>query len=168
MAIIRRLLAVVLVCAAVICFALASLVLGPGQFAISDTIKHSRMINAAFLQTSTYVDSFRATHNRLPSKEELAAWAKDQPRALFPPAAVTIWTSSSQPYEHGLGSMPSDSYMLGLWRGEWWEYFAGWSGESTLTFDPGAYYLFGGLWRDVAVLSVTGLALLLGYRWVKP
>ncbi len=138
----------------------------PGRLAVGDTVKHSRMIGAAFDEAADYVDWFRVTNDRLPSKEEFSAWAQTQPKGAYSVDGVSIWLTP--PVEHDLGPVPPGSYLLGFWRGEWYEFFAGWSRETTLELDPNVFYLLGSFWGDLAAWILLGITLLLVSRRVSP
>ncbi|MES2444933.1 MAG: hypothetical protein V4574_19080 [Pseudomonadota bacterium] len=69
-----------------------------------------------------------------------------------------------------LGPPPANGYILRLWRGEWAEYYASWSGRSTLLFDRNAYAFWGNLYLDMVIacaftLLTAGLGVML---WRRP
>lgn len=147
---------------------LGALYLGVGKQAIAHTVEHSRQIQLAFVHAADYVDAVRAKRGRLPTEEEFSAWEEVQPEVIQTAGSVTLFDSNLLPQRQNLGLVPSGSYMLGFWRGEEWEFFAGWSRKSTLVFDEGAYYFSGSLAGDILSWLAIWLILTIASIWIGP
>jgi hypothetical protein len=147
---------------------LGALYLGISRPAITETVAHSRQIQAAFVHSADYVDSFRAERGRLPTANEFSTWEEAQPDVAQAAGSVTLFNSNLLPERHDLGMVPPGSYMLGFWRGEAWEFFAGWSRKSTLVFEEGAYYFSGSLSGDILAWLATWLVLTIASIWIGP
>ena len=119
---------------------------GPG---FERTIARSREIERTFQETARVVDAYRARHRRLPANAELGSDAMSIQDGAYPAEAV-----------RRLGAPPKGSYLLVYWRGEWEEYYAPWSGKSTLNFDESKYYVLGSKRADGGLLLGAGLLLL--------
>lgn len=138
----------------------ALMFLGSGAM-IEETITHSREIQDRFLAARQSVEDFRLLNQRFPSTAEVEA------SRIGPLAQILILRSGdfrfASYYEEAveqLGMPDQGSYFLAHWRGEWMEYYAVWSGRSTLVFDPTAYYVTGSQIFDV--LASLMVACLLG------
>jgi hypothetical protein len=65
------------------------------------------------------------------------------------------------------GKRPSQGFLLGFWRGEWFEYYASWSGETTLLPTRSDY--FDAFWHAIAAHLLIAILLLLGAAFlVRP
>lgn len=157
-----------LMLAAIAWLVLGALYLAVGKHAITDTVAHSRQIRSAFVLAADYVDAFSAKRGRLPTEDEFSTWEEAQPAVARTAGSVTLFDSNPLPQRHDLGLVPPGSYMLGFWRGEDWEFFAGWSRMSTLVFDEGAYYFSGSLWGDILCWLAVWLVLTIASIWIGP
>lgn len=110
---------------------------------IAESIEHSRRVLSDFQASTRFVDAFRAARRRLPSGEEFDVWSRDNVRSGSPMIVSPDDASFGEEAVAVLGRPPAGRYLLGLWRGEWMEYYAPWSGRSTLSFDEGDYYMSG-------------------------
>jgi len=164
----RKLGAILLLILAIGWFALGALYLVVGRSAIRDTVAHSREIQSSFVQAANYVDQFRAKHAQLPTPSEFSRWAEAHSNSAYSVSGVSLFTTNELPDRQALGAVPPGSYMLGFWRGEWWEFFAGWSRKSTLEFDESAFYVSGGFWGDITGYLAIELVLLLAWAWLRP
>jgi hypothetical protein len=121
---------------------------------IDHSIENSRKVHADFQAATRFVDAFRAGHGRLPDGEEFGTWSRGNVRS-GPPLIVTPDEGAfGEEAVALLGRPPRDGYLLRLWRGEWMEYYASWSGQSTLSFNRSDYYLFGSQFLDVPVFAL--------------
>lgn len=113
---------------------------------VQHTIERNHQLASEFNETARFVEAFRKQHARLPDGDEL-----NTGRTYH---FIILEVSPGQFLEEdlaALGRPHRPGYVLGIWRGEWWEYYASWSGETTLTFDASAYYLSGGRVEDVLI-----------------
>ena len=165
----RRFAAVVLTFAAMFCLANAFST-GFGEGLVDHSFQNSQQIDADFQAAARFVDSARLKTGKLVTGEELEAWARSRPGKSYEPFIVDPSDSFFQEGVAAVGRPPKGSYLLGSWRGEWMEWYAPWSGESTLAKSKGDYYATGNrdvdLWGSVllAVLCVVGAVVL----WRKP
>lgn len=121
---------------------------------VDHSMENSRQLLADFQTTTRFVRATHTARGRLPSNEELLAWSRENVRSGEP---MILRPGDGQYGEEAvaaLGRPPRGQYLLGMWRGEWMEYYAPWSGQSTLSFNRGDYYLLGSQWMDV---SLSGL-----------
>ena len=134
----------------------------------------SREILASFEQAAGFIDRFEAEENRLPSREEYETWARTAPGDSRDLRIIEVETG---PYQRApgsddaasdLGPVPEGAYYLTYWRGEWLEYYAGWSGQTTLPLRPRDYYVLGSPFLDVPAYVLAGLGLLFAARRAWP
>lgn len=135
--------------ASILCLAVA------GKGMLDHTIEHSRQIEAGFLEAARLVDAFRAERGRLPSRDET-----EQRLSFGGPFIVEAREGFFQEAVAALGQPPEGGYVLGLWRGEWMEYYASWSGATTMPFEESAYYETGSRAGD-CLAGVLGLLICL-------
>jgi hypothetical protein len=127
-----------------------------------ESIAKNRTISDTFSQAANYIDEFNRNNARLPSTNEFKRWAKTQPSKW--PSAQDLFLETNPSFiqerlynpHHDIdktedfGIPPDGSYILGLWRGEWFEYYISWHPTTTLTFDAKDYYIL-----DTAVEDFT-------------
>ena len=142
------------------------LMFAAGSGALVDhSIENSRRFLADFQTTTRFVRTFHTTRGRLPSNEELGGWSQANLRSGEPLILIPDDGQYGEDAVAAVGRPPRGGYLLGMWRGEWMEYYAPWSGQSTLSFDRGAYYLLGGQLMDVWVSGLLALMSISG-AWV--
>lgn len=117
-----------------------------GKGMLDHTIEHSRQIEAEFKEAARFVDAFRAERGRLPNRDET-----EQHLSLGGPILFEAGEGFFQDAVAALGQPPKGGYVLGLWRGEWMEYYASWSAATTMPFDESAYYQTGSRAGDCLV-----------------
>lgn len=127
---------------------------------IEETIQHNRLIDASFRRAAEFIEGFRQEHSRLPEQAEFEQWAAGQPASVYSPRYIELHAANFPQEAVDLFGVPPDGgYLLSTWRGEWTEYYASWTGKSSLTFDPSAYYVVGGPVYDATAVIVVFLAL---------
>ena len=158
--ILRRGVALLLALAALLTALFALMALGSGS-TVNETIAHSRAIQDRFLAAHQSVENFRQQNQRFPDQEELAALEAGRFASIriLKPGDFGMATFYEDAGDR-LGAPAQGSYVLSFWRGEWTEYYAAWSGRSTLVFDPAAYYATGSRFLDF--LAGVFIACLLG------
>lgn len=127
------------------------------------TIDRNRALEAVFLEAANYVDDFKAANTRLPTADEFNRWADTQPKK-WPSVRIMFLETNPDYIQHRLyeryddidktenfGTPPDDEYIIGLWRGEWFEYYISWLSTTTLTFDPKEYYIMSSAAEDFAL-----------------
>jgi hypothetical protein len=128
---------------------------------VDDTIEHSRVIAHVFHSGDAFVEETRTKFGRLPSPAEFAEWADAQPDTQSARHLVLIASKFPAEAVEALGPPPSESYVLEYWRGDWSEYFAGWSKQTTLSFKRSTYFILGSPIADLLAFTGNGLALIL-------
>lgn len=128
--------------------------LGSGEI-IETTIQHSREIEASFQKVVAFIERFQQANSRLPDGIEFKNWGNRQSPSADSPYGMELHTVEF-PKEaiEELGTPPEHSYLLSLWRGEWEEYYASWTGESSLIFAASAYYILGSPMSDTTGVIV--------------
>jgi hypothetical protein len=117
---------------------------------LAHTIEHSHELEAKFKEAALFVDVFREERGRLPNSDET-----ERHLGRGGPYVVAAGDGFFQDAVAELGQPPEAGYFLGLWRGEWMEYYASWSGKTTMPSDESAYYLFGSRIAD-SLIGVFG------------
>ena len=125
---------------------------------IGETIAHSNDIQNAFIAANRSISAYRARTGRFPDHDQISTASGNNYQVNVIDPAINSFDQCCRDATRQLGTPPRGSYLLEVWRGEWSEYYAPWSGRSTLTFDRNDYAVTGSLVGDV-VLSV---ALLIG------
>lgn len=135
------------------------LYLAGGFLLIPHTIENGRAINKSFSVASSWIDSFAQRTGRLPTQQEFNVWAVSQPEQVYGVKNLKPIVSASEfPRQvvESFGQPSTGSYVLELWRGEWFEYFASWARASTVDDTRG---LYGSTAAISALLIAIGLAL---------
>jgi hypothetical protein len=143
----------------------ALLVLGAFIFGFSGggvdkTIQHAHEIEKSFSLALAFIEDFKKTNGHLPSESEFTAWADTQPDRAYSAKGMRLLTTQSQFPEEVVkrfGSSPQDGYIIEMWRGEWFEYFASWANASTLEFDAKKYYFSGSAFVDGLLILALGI-----------
>lgn len=123
---------------------------------IEQTIEGNRQVEAKFLAVAEFVEELRRRHQRLPTAEELEDRTPPGPLRDVD-LLVSGVTDKITFYDEAvaqLGTPAEGSYFLGLWRGEWMDYYAAWSGETTLTFEGADHYLTGSRFADFMLYAI--------------
>jgi hypothetical protein len=107
---------------------------------IDHTIEKSRKIESAFQNAAEFVDSFIEKNHRLPTEKEFGGRQISE-AGEFHGRGIGL-NNSAEPLPKSFGMPPPGSYYLSLWRGEWEEYYAPWSRQSSLQFDEDAFFSF--------------------------
>ncbi len=166
MKVLRLALASLALCVGTIASLIALLfALGPG---VAETVEHSKELARTFNVAGEYVTSFKRQFGRLPSSQEFEKWASSFPsRPYSSPNGMTLESPPflNEELTKQFGTPPEGSYLLVYWRGEWYEYYAGWVNRTSLELDESKYYALGNKLLDAgAVFVFAVLALYCGYR----
>ena len=138
-----------------------------GERLVNHSLQVSQQMDADFQAAARFIDGSRSKTGRLVTDEELEAWARSRSGTSFEPFVVDQRSASL--FHEGVSAVgvpPQGSYLLGVWRGEWMEYYAPWSGKSTLGRRRGDYYATGSrqldLWGSLllAILCAVGAVVL--------
>jgi len=156
---VMRIIRIISASSAVVLAAVAAILFLGMLRSVPDTLKHDKEIDQAFLRANAWVGNYKSSEGRFPSKDELAAWSATQPQSFWLKSIELIDTPDYFPNEaiKAFGQAPSGGYLLGLWRGEWNEYFASWTKTSTIS-DTKNVVLFVAQW-----LAILGLLFALSF-----
>lgn len=139
---------------------LGSLILGFSGRGVDETIQHAHEIEKSFSLASAFVEDFKKTNGHLPSELEFTAWSDTQPDKAYSAKGMRLLTLQNQfPSEviKSFGSSPQNGYIIEMWRGEWFEYFASWANASTLELDAKKFYFSGSAVVDGLLILVLGV-----------
>lgn len=152
---------------------LGAFIFGFSTGGVDKTIQHAHEIEKSFALASAFVEGFTKTNAHLPTESEFTAWANTQPDRAYSAKGMHLLTSQNQfPHEviERFGSPPQDGYIIEMWRGEWFEYFASWANASTLVFDAKKFYFSGNAIVDG--LAILALGIVVGFisrfLWSRP
>ncbi len=140
--------------------ALGAFIFGFSSGGVEKTIQHAHEIEKSFALASVFVEGFKKTNGHLPTESEFTAWADTQPDRAYSAKGMRLLTSQNQfPHEvtERFGSPPQGGYIIEMWRGEWFEYFASWANASTLEFDATKFYFSGNAIVDGLVILALGI-----------
>lgn len=131
---------------------------------VNDTVKKSHQIESVLLEGVSYVEEFREKNMRLPTNEEYKAWASTQETIgsysigdtfiITHQGDINYKLNDPVIQKKGLGAAPTNSYLIGMWRGEWSEYYVSWTQSSTLFLNSADYYIVGSPIKDFLLLLV--------------
>ena len=159
-----RLGAVVLGCATAVS-ALISLYTITMPLELGETIAHSRQILASFKAADLEITKYRARTGKLPSFDALKPYRAGSYDVTVVDPSLNSYVECCKEAVQALGMPPRSSYLLEVWRGQWSEYYAPWSGRSTLAFDKNEYAATGSLLLDAVLAASATLALAYGTLW---
>lgn len=121
------------------------------SFQLQQTIDNSRHLLSSFQAAARAVDTYRVRTGGLPERLTHLGDGGGYDISVIDPAKVGFPACCGAGVS-ALGTPPKGSYVLEAWRGGWWEYFAPWSGVSTLTLKPDDFAFSGKLALDFAIL----------------
>lgn len=138
----------------------AAVTLPAAIMGVNQTIENSKQIAAEFQKAATVVEVYRERHGHLPTNDEFSAWSDRQPEKRGPYFIV-------KPGEDEFGEeavrqlgRPKGGYFIGMFRGEWMEYYEPSGGGTTLTLDESEYYVFGSRTFDLVFGGLLTLVIL--------
>ncbi len=152
--------------------ALTTFAIALSPVGIESTIEHSRQILKSFQEADRQIIVYRRRTGKFPDPSAMDRLHEQMGRESY---LVTIIEPQLNDYRQCckeavdiLGDPPKGSYLLQIWRGDWAEYYAPWSGKSTLTFKPGDYSITGSLYLDAALAALITLAMAYAARrfWI--
>ncbi len=170
MTLLRKIVSLVFAALSVL-LALGAFILGFSTGGVANTVQHAHEIEKSFTLVSVFVESFKKTNGHLPTESEFTVWADTQPDRANSAKGMHLLTSQSQfPHEviERFGSPPQNGYIIEMWRGEWYEYFASWANTSTLEFDAKKFYFSGNAVVDGLVLLTLGIVVGFVSRFLWP
>jgi hypothetical protein len=137
--------------------------------AFGDT-RHSaandRLIDAQFHRTERFVTAFKRAHGKLPSREELEALPESKKSGYAVHIVDATRDSIAKEAFSTVGHPPPGGYVLSIWRGEWMEYYASWSGKSSVPDDQSSYYVTGSRRLDLFLGGSLMMLCLFIARWL--
>lgn len=82
------------------------------------------------LPVADFVKKFRIDHGRLPAQREFRKWAQSTEYQK----SANYFSMKPKDFR-GWGEIGSD-FMIGIWRGEWFEYYQSWDGRVFPSDEP--------------------------------
>ena len=162
-----------MIAASAVLLALLAVVWLLSSAGVDKTIRHAREIERSFALASSFVERFKEARGHLPSEAEFSAWADARPDGAHGAKGMRLLIAQRQfPAEviNRFGPSPPGGYIVEMWRGEWFEYFASWADASTLEFDARKFYFSGSALIDG--LAILLLSIVLGVvsrrLWPRP
>lgn len=153
----RRTAAIVLLGIGLFC---AAVTLPVAIMGVNQTMETSKQIAVEFRKAATVVEVYRKRHGHLPTNDGFSAWSDRQSEQRGPYFII-------KPGEDELGEeavrqlgRPKEGYFIGMFRGEWMEYYEPLGGRTTLTFNESDYYVFGSRTLDLVLGSLLTLVIL--------
>ena len=131
------------------------------------TVEHNRQLEKTFQDAARFVAAYQSQHGQLPSRRVFDTWAAAHPPAPYTSPNGMRLQLDSFPDEaiKKFGVAPPNAFLLVLWRGEWFEYYASWAKRSSLEFEPSKYYALGSKYADGLVVILAAVAILaIGWR----
>ncbi len=110
----------------------------------ADAVEENRKVAGQLKETAAYVDRYRQQHARFPD-------LGPQVEIITPEYGIPDEAAEK------VGRPPAGSYILRTWRGEWFDYYAPWSGRSSLSFRESDYYVLGNRYLDALVGALIAL-----------
>ena len=123
------------------------------------------MRDAAFRDAAGFIASERAREGRLPSQSQVSAFSEPRDGADNVSYAPLDAGCCSQALNR-LGAPPPGSYMLRIWDGDLFQYYAPWSGRSTLPLDESDFFMSGSRSVDICLAAGAGALFLLAGLWL--
>ena len=153
----RRAAAIVLLGIGLFC---AAVTLPVAIMGVNQTMGNSKQIAVEFRKAATVVEAYRKRHGHLPTNDEFSAWSDRQPEQRG-----TYFIIKPGEDEFGVEAVrqlgrPKGEYFIGMFRGEWNEYYEPAGGRTTLTFDESDYYVFGSRTLDLVLGGLMTLVIL--------
>jgi hypothetical protein len=133
-------------------------------FLLREDVEENRSIKAAFDRTAAYASAYAKREGRLPDEATLDRWTEAQRFGWY---STRISLDPVGCGQEGFVKQDGDFFVLGLWRGEWFECSAYPSGRTTLKTSRVAF-LGGGMGLNIAVWFLLGcLSAWLAWRLVR-
>lgn len=95
---------------------------------------------AEFQRAARRIEQYRDTTGRLPDRATVERWVGGADHQ--PGIAIDEIGQQDEHDQRFFGSLvpePRDGVLLSFWRGEWFEYYAAWSGQTTLLKDEATF-----------------------------
>ena len=129
---------------------------------LDHTIEKNHHIEKSFKQSAEFVQNFLENNMRLPSQSEFDEWTTTQKQNdSFVEGMQLISSNYSDEAIEKFGTPKAGAYLLAIWRGEWYEYYASWTDTNSLSFNKKDYYMLGYWWADALLILGIGVTLLL-------
>ena len=126
--------------------------------AVEYTLKGNRKIEAALHDGVGFVEDFRVKSDTLPTKNEFDEWkSKDRTIGAYSTRSIFFETEFDQInavlgdqkiQKSDFNTSDVDLYIIGMWSGEWYEYYSSWTKTTSLALEASDYYLLGTALKD--------------------
>ncbi|MEP6342174.1 MAG: hypothetical protein ABJ275_02580 [Maricaulaceae bacterium] len=111
---------------------------------------------------ANFVNEFEFKNGVLPTDKEYIEWASTQ-KQLEPYSLrntflvknkgdIIFRLSDTSLQKKSFGTPPDGTYLIGIWRGEWHEFYVSWTQSTTLIFTPRDYFMLGSATMDFLLL----------------
>ncbi len=132
------------------------------------SLHKSKGIEKIFQYTAKKIEKFRLEKNLYPTAKEFEEW-KDELAEFGLYGEILKYYSHDYPSEaiSEFGQPKDNGFVLAVWRGEWFEYYASWNSRSTLPKSLADYYATGNRWGDFILFISIGLVLFAGSFYLK-
>lgn len=134
---------------------------------VDHTIRENIAIKADFIKSSAYIKDNLRQFGSFPSESEL----RNIPGLeIFDRGGALVLHRGDRgavEAERRFGPIPDGEYILAYWRGEWMEYFAPWSGISTLATDESVFYFLGSQIADAITSGIVFLICVFGLLLIR-
>jgi hypothetical protein len=127
--------------------------------AIKHTLVNSRKIEVVFKVSSSFIENYQNTSEKLPPENVFNKWALSQP-IKGNNIRYSINNFSEEAIKRFGEPKEEVAYLLSLWRGEWNEYYASWADQSTLKFDERDYYILNSRWAGYVLTGCISIIFL--------
>ena len=133
---------------------------------IGHQVQEYRRVHDAFQVIAEKIDTFRQEKGRLPSEAERRRLKLSWHGIEGVPRIEYIGSNFPREAVKALGSPQQERpYLLAHWNGDYLNYYASWSGETTLPLEKSAWYVTGSRAGDLAAsLATVALFLVLAWR----
>ena len=91
-----------------------------GTAIVKQHAKDKQFVQEELLPLATHIEQFRMKSGRLPTDEEFEAWYRNNPQM---PARLYF---SHKPDFCSSWGEDGKAFLVGAWRGEWFEYYQSW------------------------------------------
>lgn len=139
---------------------LYGLMLFSSENIIDYSLSESKKIDQIFYSVANKAFEFKSKNGRFPSNQEFDSWAEELSKFGFYGEIMEYYVDS-YPDEiiQQFGRPKENGFILGVWRGEWSEYYSSWTRQSTLPKKKSDYYITANRLTDMLFLCSLSIVL---------
>ena len=127
---------------------------------IDYSFEKSLRIEKIFQLAAEKAENFKRTHGHYPNSTEFENWRDELTQFGLYGEIIDYQTKGFRDEVlTDFGQPKGDVFVLHIWRGEWSEYYASWSSQSSLPKSRSDYYETGNRYFDTAILLFLGVFL---------